>query len=81
LALEEAAMAVKFKSLRTNFHCQLPFKRPLLVFSNAADRFFSMMYDCLAGKIPVRASEFSGRVGLNLGEAFGRLRPPKKISF
>jgi hypothetical protein len=61
-------MATKSKLLRTNFHCQLPFKRPMLEFANTPARFFSMMYDCLAGKIQVNVSEFSARSGNTLGE-------------
>jgi hypothetical protein len=61
-------MAIKSKSLRTNVHCQLPFKRPILEFGNTPGRFFSMMYDCLAGKIQVNTSDFSVRTGNTLGE-------------
>jgi len=62
-------MAMKSRRLRSNFHCQVPFKRPILDFSSTPSRFFSMMYDCLAGKILVNASDFSVRVGNTLGEA------------
>lgn len=65
----EVAMATKCKPLRTNFHCQLPFKRPILEFTNTPGRFFSMMYHCLAGEIQVNTSDFSVRTGNTLGEA------------
>ena len=61
-------MAIKSKALRTNFHCQLPFKRPVLEFTNTPSRFFSMMFDCLAEKITVNAADFSVRAGNTLGE-------------
>src|SRR5262245_10280481 len=61
-------MATRAKELRVNFHCQLLFKRPILDITNIGPRFFSMVYDCLAGKIQVNASEFSARVGNTLGE-------------
>jgi hypothetical protein len=65
-------MATKCKPLRTNFHCQLPFKRPILEFTNAPARFFSMIYDCLAGKIQVNASDFSAHHGNMLGDVLAR---------
>jgi hypothetical protein len=62
-------MAIPYETLRTNFHCQLPFKRPVLEFTTVPSRFFSMIFDCLDGKIPVNAAEFSAaRAGISLSE-------------
>jgi hypothetical protein len=61
-------MAIKCKALRINFHCQLPFKRPILEVASAPGRFYSMVYDCLLGKIQVNTSDFSVSVGNTLSE-------------
>jgi hypothetical protein len=61
-------MAIKCKPLRQNLHCQLPLKRPILEFTNAPSRFFSMIFDSLVGKIQVNASDFSARAGVSVSE-------------
>jgi hypothetical protein len=61
-------MAIKVKTLRTNLHLWFPFKRPVLDFNNIPGRFFSMIFDCLAGKIQVSTTDFSVRGGNALSE-------------
>jgi hypothetical protein len=61
-------MGTKCKALRMNFHCHIPFKRPLLDLERAPGRFFSMVYDCLSGKITINTSDFSASAGNTLSE-------------
>jgi hypothetical protein len=62
----------KYKSLQETLRIEAIFSRPILDWERTSARFYSMVYDALATKIPVNVGDFSMQPAMTLGEVRAR---------
>jgi hypothetical protein len=69
---ETAVSTFKYKSLRETLRIEAIFSRPILEWERTSARFYSMIYEALAAKIPVNVGDFSVQPGTILSEVRAR---------